>query len=134
MYIYLVQEKPCLWNKESAFFKNKTKRNAAMEELCENLEKSKTIEQVKAKFHSLRTSFHRESKNPQSDWKYLRILHFLKEGVTGEECHAGHADDKWKDEEVTCLLDYYRGETFLSSKIGISPCCATKIVRSCTVS
>ena len=53
MYIYLVQEKPCLWNKESAFFKNKTKRNAAMEELCENLEKSKTIEQVKAKFRIL---------------------------------------------------------------------------------
>ena len=99
-------ETPCLWNKESPFFKNKSTRNAALEELRQSLNE-KSITQIKGKFHSLRTSFARESKNPHSEWKFLRQLDFLKED--GEERYTAE-EERWSDEDVTCLIDYYRGK------------------------
>lgn len=77
-------------------------RKSVREELLQKIseEVSKTVQQVKSKFHSLRTVWTREMKNMNSQWKFLKEMNFLKEV---EE------EDAWEDEEVSLIIDYYRG-------------------------
>ena len=114
--LYNFKENRCLWKKDSPHFKTSSVRAAALEKLTTLLD-HKTVEQMRTKFHSLRTSFNHEIKKQNSDWKYLKALQFLQEDGCSAACDGSSSKyeenddkDKWNEEDVDVLIEFFRGK------------------------